>query len=393
MSCPQCLAGDHNLCSTVQATMIGRFGGFADRVRCDWLWATPLPDAIADASAGPLFCGGITVFNPIVQCGVQPTQRVGVVGIGGLGHMALQFLNKWGCEVTAFTSSDSKRDEAVKFGAHHVTNSRDSAQLQKLAGSLDFILVTANATLDWPAMINALAPRGRLHFVGAVLEPVPVAVFSLLNGQKTVSGSPLGSPATTTKMLEFCARHSIAPTTELYPMSRINEALDRLRAGNIMARQRMILLYDISARERGLVLGTSNKTEFMLGYGTLFGDMASAINPLGDLYKTQVWQLAAALGVPAGIVEKKPTADLWSGQTDEGEFGFSYGDVDRLLFAMIDERRSGLELEAMGFDGRFVRTVQTMIKRSQFKRRPPVVAKVSHRTVNVDFRYARDWGI
>ena len=168
---------------------------------------------------------------------------------------------------------------------------------------------------------------------------------------------------------------------------------DRLRAGNIMARQRMILLYDISARERGLVLGTSNKTEFMLGYGTLFGDMASAINPLGDIYKTQVWKLAAALGVPAGIVEKKPTADLWSGQTDEGELGFSYGDVDRLLFAMIDERRSGLELEAMGFDGRFVRTVQTMIKRSQFKRRPPVVAKVSHRTVNVDFRYARDWGI
>ena len=168
---------------------------------------------------------------------------------------------------------------------------------------------------------------------------------------------------------------------------------DRVRAGNIMARQRMIVLYDISARERGLVLGTSNKTEFMLGYGTLFGDMASAINPLGDLYKTQVWQLAASLGVPARIVQKKPTADLWSGQTDEGELGFSYRDVDRLLFAMIDERRTGQELEAMGFDGRFVRTVQTMVKRSQFKRRPPVVAKVSHRTVNVDFRYARDWGI
>jgi NAD+ synthase len=168
---------------------------------------------------------------------------------------------------------------------------------------------------------------------------------------------------------------------------------DRLRAGNIMARQRMIVLYDVSAREKGLVLGTSNKTEFMLGYGTLFGDMASAINPLGDLYKTQVWQLAAALGVPAGIVEKKPTADLWSGQTDEGELGFSYDEVDRLLFAMIDERRSEQELEEMGFDGRFVRTVQSMVKRSQFKRRPPVVAKISHRTVNVDFRYARDWGI
>ena len=168
---------------------------------------------------------------------------------------------------------------------------------------------------------------------------------------------------------------------------------DRLRAGNIMARQRMIVLYEVSAREKGLVLGTSNKTEFMLGYGTLFGDMASAINPLGDLYKTQVWQLAAALGVPAGIVQKKPTADLWSGQTDEGELGFSYGEVDRLLFAMIDERRSEQELEGMGFDGRFVRTVQSMVKRSQFKRRPPVVAKISHRTVNVDFRYARDWGI
>ena len=168
---------------------------------------------------------------------------------------------------------------------------------------------------------------------------------------------------------------------------------DRLRAGNIMARQRMIVLYDVSAREGGLVLGTSNKTEFLLGYGTLFGDMASAINPLGDLYKTQVWQLAAALGVPERIVGKKPTADLWSGQTDEGELGFSYAQVDRLLFAMIDERRSDEELAAMGFEVRFVRTVQAMVKKSQFKRRPPLVAKVSHRTVNVDFRYARDWGI
>jgi NAD+ synthase len=168
---------------------------------------------------------------------------------------------------------------------------------------------------------------------------------------------------------------------------------DRVRGGNIMARARMIVLYDISAREGGLVLGTSNKTEILLGYGTLFGDMASAINPLGDLYKTQVWQLAAAVGVPREIVDKKPTADLWSGQTDEGELGFSYRDVDRLLFAMIDERRSPAELASAGFDERFVRSVQAIVKKSQFKRRPPVVAKVSHRTVNVDFRYARDWGI
>ena len=238
-SCPQCLAGDHNLCTRAEQTLVGRHGAFADRVRCDWLWATPLPDALDSAKAGPLFCGGITVFNPIVQCGVQPTQRVGVVGIGGLGHMALQFLNKWGCEVTAFTSSESKRDEALRLGAHHVVNSRDSGQLQRLTGSLDFILVTVNVPLDWPAIINALAPRGRLHIVGAVLEPIPVAAFSLIMGQKSLSGSPLGSPVTTSQMLEFCARHAIAPTIETFPMSRVNEAFEHLRAGK--ARYRIVL--------------------------------------------------------------------------------------------------------------------------------------------------------
>lgn len=243
MACPQCLAGDHNLCATAEPTMIGRFGGFADRVRCHWIWASPLSAALDTAKAGPLFCGGITVFNPIVQCGVQPTQRVGVIGIGGLGHLALQFLNKWGCEVVAFTSSDSKRQDALRLGAHDTVNSRDSAQMQKLAGSLDFILVTANVTLDWPVIINALAPKGRLHVVGAVPEPIPVAAFSLLAGQKAISGSPLGSPATTTKMLSFCARHGIAPIIEKFPMLRVNEALEHLRAGK--ARYRIVLENDI----------------------------------------------------------------------------------------------------------------------------------------------------
>jgi NAD+ synthase len=160
-----------------------------------------------------------------------------------------------------------------------------------------------------------------------------------------------------------------------------------------MARQRMIVLYDVSAREKALVIGTSNKTEILLGYGTLHGDLACAVNPLGDLYKTQVWQLAAAMGVPKEIVEKEPSADLWEGQTDEGEFGFTYRDVDRLLYAMVDDRRTPEEIAAMGFDPAFVRRVAEMIRRFQFKRRPPVIAKVSHRTVNVDFRYARDWGI
>jgi NAD+ synthase len=169
--------------------------------------------------------------------------------------------------------------------------------------------------------------------------------------------------------------------------------VERVRAGNVMARQRMIVLYDVSAREKALVIGTSNKTEILLGYGTLHGDLACAVNPLGDLYKTQVWQLAAAMGVPKEIVEKEPSADLWAGQTDEGEFGFTYRDVDRLLYAMVDDRRTPEEIAAMGFDPAFVRRVAEMIRRFQFKRRPPLIAKVSHRTVNVDFRYARDWGI
>jgi NAD+ synthase len=159
-----------------------------------------------------------------------------------------------------------------------------------------------------------------------------------------------------------------------------------------MARERMTILYDHSARWDALVLGTSNKTELLLGYGTLHGDMASAVNPLGDLYKTQVWALAEAVGVPEVIVKKKPSADLWEGQTDEAELGFSYLDVDRLLYLMVDERYSKPELIAAGFPERFVDEVTQRIMNSHFKRRLPVIAKVSQRTIDRDFRYARDWG-
>jgi NAD+ synthase len=168
---------------------------------------------------------------------------------------------------------------------------------------------------------------------------------------------------------------------------------ENVRMGNIMARERMIVLYDLSARDGSLVLGTSNKTETLLGYGTLFGDMACALNPLGDLYKTQVWQLATEIGVPDVIVTKPPSADLWTGQTDEGDLGFTYREVDRLLYAMVDQRKSEKELFAMGFPREFVAHVQSLIRRNQFKRRPPLVAKISGRTTNVDFRYPRDWGV
>ena len=198
---------------------------------------------------------------------------------------------------------------------------------------------------------------------------------------------------------ELVARHlgMAAPLVDISPMvdAYLGPAgvTDRVRAGNVMARQRMIVLYDISSRDRALVLGTSNKTEVLLGYGTLHGDMACALNPLGDLYKTQVWQLAGALGVPERIIRKRPSADLWEGQTDEGELGFTYAEADRLLYYMIDERRNDGELAGLGFDLRLVQNVKEMVRKNQFKRRPPLIAKVSNRTVNVDFRYARDWGI
>lgn len=168
---------------------------------------------------------------------------------------------------------------------------------------------------------------------------------------------------------------------------------EKVRLGNIMARTRMIVLYDISARERALVVGTSNKTELLIGYGTQFGDMACAINPLGDLYKTQIWQLAEELGVPKPIIEKKPTADLWPGQTDEGEIGFSYSDLDTLLYRMFDERIPVDDLVKNGFKSDMVKRVAELVRKNQFKRRPPVIAKVSYRTINVDFRYVRDWGM
>ncbi|HTX18161.1 MAG TPA: NAD+ synthase [Bacteroidota bacterium] len=183
----------------------------------------------------------------------------------------------------------------------------------------------------------------------------------------------------------------ITPMVE--PLFTSQKITDNVRRGNVMARMRMIVLYDRSLLHKALVVGTSNKTETMLGYGTLFGDMACALNPLGDLYKSQIWQLAEALGVPKKIIDKKPTADLWQNQTDEGELGFSYKDVDRLLYYMIDERRTDDELISMGISRRFISDIRKKVSQNQFKRRPPVIAKISQRTVNVDFRYVRDWGI
>jgi NAD+ synthase len=168
--------------------------------------------------------------------------------------------------------------------------------------------------------------------------------------------------------------------------------MDARRKGNIMARERMIVLYDQSAEFGGLVIGTGNKTEILLGYTTIFGDAACGINPLGDLYKTQVRQLARAMGVPKEIVAKPPTADLWAGQTDEGELGFTYADADKLLYLLVDERYDPAECVQAGFKKALVERVVEIIRRNQFKRMPPPIAKLSNRTIGYDFLYLRDWG-
>ncbi|MEO8352884.1 MAG: NAD(P)-dependent alcohol dehydrogenase [Chthoniobacteraceae bacterium] len=238
MHCHQCMSGSHHLCTQVQPTIVGHRGGFASHVRSHWAWTIPLPEKLNFAEAGPLLCGGITVFAPLAMH-ARPTDRVGVVGIGGLGHMAVKFAAAYGCDVTAFTSSESKFGEAKSFGANHVVSSKDSAAIKTLAGSFELLISTVNVTLDWDAMIGTLAPNGRLHVVGAVLEPIPVAAFSLIMGQRSLSGSPTGSPVAIETMLDFAARHNIAPQTEHFPMSRINDAFARLESGK--ARYRIIL--------------------------------------------------------------------------------------------------------------------------------------------------------
>ena len=222
----------------MQPTIVGHRGGFATHIRSHWAWTIALPEKLSFAEAGPLLCGGVTVFAPLAMY-AKPTDRVGIIGIGGLGHMAVKFAAAYGCDVTAFTPSASKFAEAQGLGAHHVVASQDSAAIQQLGGRFDLLISTVNVPLDWDALIATLAPNGRLHVVGAVLEPIPVGVFSLMLQQRSVSSSPTGAPGAIATMLDFAARHHVAPQTEHFPMSRINDAFARLASGK--ARYRIVL--------------------------------------------------------------------------------------------------------------------------------------------------------
>jgi len=243
MTCSQCMGGDHNMCSSAAPTMIGRHGGFADNIIVNSSFAVLIPKNMNPRTAGPLLCGGITVFNPLIQFGIKPTDRIGIVGIGGLGHLAIQFSRAWGCEVVAFTSSPSKEQEALELGAGKVMNSRDEDSFTSEYGTFDLILSTVNADLDWAAYIALLAPRGRLHFLGITKSPLQLPpAMMMMKKQISVSASQTGSPATISKMLKFCERHGIEPVTEHYDFGQINEAVERLRSGD--ARYRVVLSND-----------------------------------------------------------------------------------------------------------------------------------------------------
>ncbi len=238
-TCDECLDGHQNLCASSEPTIIGRHGGFATSVRAQAVSVVALPEEINSKEAGPLLCGGMAVYNPLVQLEISPNASIGVIGIGGLGHLALKFARAWGCEVTAFTSSESKAMEAINLGAHRTIHSRDKDAIKKAAKSLDLILSTVNVPLDWNAYLETLKPRGRMHMLGAVTQPLNLNLIPMMFNQLSVSSSPVGSPSTIRKMLKFAARHEISPVNEHYSMSQVNEAIEHLESGQ--ARYRIVL--------------------------------------------------------------------------------------------------------------------------------------------------------
>lgn len=235
-SCEFCRHGEENFCADNQATCVGRFGGFADAIVVDSRFAFAIPEKLASENAAPLLCGGITVYAPLRNFHVHAAMKVGVVGIGGLGHLALQYAHAFGCEVTAFSSSPDKEAEARKLGANHFISSKDEKTLAEAGRSLDFILSTVSADLDWPSYLNILRPKGKLCVVGVPEHPLSIPAVALIGGQKAICGSPIGSRSMIEEMLAFSARHDIQAQTEIFPMSEVNSALEKLAANKVRYR-------------------------------------------------------------------------------------------------------------------------------------------------------------
>lgn len=239
MSCEWCISGKEKLCAEIGGTCLGNHGGFANAIVVDGRFAFALPDDLESENAAPLLCGGITVFAPLIHFGIRPTMKVGVIGVGGLGHLALQFYKAWGCEVTAFSTTSEKEKEAKDFGAHRVLNSKNSETLKANAATLDFIISTAPGDLDWGAYLDVLRPEGKICVVGVPQNPISIPAFPLIAGQKTVCGSPIGGRNDIETMLAFAARHGVKARTESFAMSEVNPAMDRVR--NNQARYRVVL--------------------------------------------------------------------------------------------------------------------------------------------------------
>ena len=231
--CDFCLGGRQTLCADLESTIIDRPGGFASHVRAHQDWAIPLPKDMDPKTAGPLFCAGVTVFEPLFSGNISPTARVAVIGVGGLGHLALQICRAWGCHVTGISRSPSKDQEILNFGAHAVQRLGELDRCQK---QFDLIINTSDHELDWDAVIGALAPQGCLHQLGLCKSPIPLKVFPFVKGNLSFRGSLTSTPTGTQRMLDFCSRHAISPKVELLPMAEINTAISRLRKGNVRYR-------------------------------------------------------------------------------------------------------------------------------------------------------------
>jgi len=234
--CEWCLQGLENLCAASEPTCVHRHGGYAERVRANARFVIPIPEALESENAAPLLCGGITVYSPLRLHGINPSSRVGVVGIGGLGHLAVQFARAFGAEVTAFSTSSGKEEEARALGAHRFVNTRESKAMKEVAGSLDFIVSTINADQDWGVYIQTLRSTGTLCFVGVPPSPLAIQAFPLIAGMRSITGNPIGSPYRLKEMLDVAARHGVKAQTERFAMAKANEAIEKVKKNKVRYR-------------------------------------------------------------------------------------------------------------------------------------------------------------
>ncbi|WP_347454210.1 NAD(P)-dependent alcohol dehydrogenase (plasmid) [Acinetobacter sp. ANC 7454] len=240
--CASCLQGERIFCSDLVPTIVGHAGGFADKVRASWQWVIPLLEQLDPITAGPLLCGGVTVFHPLMQHKIQAVHKVGVIGIGGLGHIAIKLLKAWGCEITAFSSNLAKKHDLLKMGAHNVLQSDDYQAMKSYYSQFDLILSTVNVGLQWNEYLKLLSPRGAFHFVGAVLTPAQIDPSILMARSIQLTGSDTGTPATLKQLLAFAERFQIRPQVEVFPMSQVNQAIAHLKSGK--TRYRIVLKAD-----------------------------------------------------------------------------------------------------------------------------------------------------